>query len=212
MEEYLTAQDVTIDLLTKKGKPGGTLTISLKTIKHSKKVTTPSPSPEEGLSEKDRRHSQVTIDNLNGIADLENLKEDLVTYKISCFVKSATHIPVGDVISSDPYLVINLSQYKSVLQTKNPEAKSEIQTFKTPIIKSTLNPEYNMMSPTSWGGMLSQKSYLYIEVYIFTYNMFYLFIFVYLSIYLIIYYNIYLFYSVMIGMKRVLMIYSALEN
>lgn len=192
MEEYLTAQDVTINLLTKKGKPGGTLTISLKTIKHSKKVTTPSPSPEDALSEKDRRHSQATIDNLNGIADLENLKEDLVTYKISCFVKSATHIPVGDVISSDPYLVINLSQYKSVLQTKNPEAKSEIQSFKTPVIKSTLNPEYNMMSPTSWGGMLSQKSYLYIEVY---------YIFIY-----------YIFYSVMIGMKKVLMIYFVLEN
>lgn len=174
MEEYVNAQDVTIDLLTKKGKPGGTLTVNIKTIKHSKKPNPSSSPTEESLQplDKDRRGSQVTIDNLNGIADLENLKDDLVTYKINCFVKSATHIPVGDVLSSDPYLIVYLSQYRSVLQTKNPEAKSEVQQFKTPIIKSTLNPEYNMMSPSSWGSILSQKSYLFVEVYIYFYLFF----------------------------------------
>lgn len=52
--------------------------------------------------------------NSNGIADLSNLTGDLTTYDVDCIVKSASNLPIGDVVSSDPYLVVKLSAYKSV--------------------------------------------------------------------------------------------------
>lgn len=42
------------------------------------------------------------------------MSEDLFTYDVDCIVKSGSNLPVGDVVSSDPYVVVKLAPYESV--------------------------------------------------------------------------------------------------